>query len=164
MRKSTRLALLLLGLVALGALTGSSAASEKGAKKDGSKKKGGIKGSFIHEGKTWTIHTNEEGRAWFYNSETGKAQWTDPRTPEATPFQRTMVLVAIMSPFVLMAVGGLGYIWWLKTHQPELLKGPKKVKGMKNWERALQPPKISRAIKERARSSSPPPEDAKKSS
>ncbi len=42
-------------------------------------------------------------------------QWTDPRTPEATPFQRTMVLVAIMSPFVLMAVGGLGYIWWLKV-------------------------------------------------
>lgn len=46
-----------------------------------------------------------------------------------------------------------------QSKHPELLKGPKKVKGLKNWERALQPPKVA---KPRGRSSSPPPEDAVK--
>ncbi len=56
MRKSTRLALLLLGLIALGALTGCSAASEKGAKKDGSKKKGGIKWVRLRFGFPLPVH------------------------------------------------------------------------------------------------------------
>ncbi|KAG2425752.1 hypothetical protein HYH02_014968 [Chlamydomonas schloesseri] len=115
--------------------------------------------AFIHEGKHWTVHKTPEGRAFFYNVESGATQWTDPRVVDLTPQQRMMVFAMFATPFALMLAGGAAYILWVRSKHPELLKGPKKVKGLKNWEKALQPPKVA---KPRGRSSSPPPEDAVK--
>ncbi|PNW88005.1 hypothetical protein CHLRE_01g010450v5 [Chlamydomonas reinhardtii] len=157
MKSRRAAAVFVLAIIACSALLAAGApADSKDAKP---KRKNLPTKAFIHEGKHWTVHKTSEGRAFFYNVESGATQWTDPRVEQMTPQQRIVVIAMFATPFVLMIAGGAAYILWVRSKHPELLKGPKKVKGLKNWERALQPPKVA---KPRGRSSSPPPEDAVK--
>ncbi|GIL81433.1 hypothetical protein Vretimale_990 [Volvox reticuliferus] len=156
LRRRTSGALFCLLLIACGAFTAFAAKAAKG-------KKGNIPVStFDLDGKKWTKFTNEKGKTFYYDTATGKSQWNDPRETPLTANQRTLAFLVFFIPFVLMIAGAAGYLYWIKKTRPEVFKGPKKVKGLKNWERALLPPKIAKP-KDRARSASPPPDDAKKS-
>ncbi|KAG2444289.1 hypothetical protein HXX76_001046 [Chlamydomonas incerta] len=160
MKSRRAAAVFVLAIIACSVLLAAGASADsKDAKDTKTKRKNLPTKAFIHEGKHWTVHKTSEGRAFFYNVESGATQWTDPRVEQMTPHQRMIVIAMFATPFVLMIAGGAAYILWVRSKHPELLKGPKKVKGLKNWERALQPPKVN---KPRARSSSPPPEDAVK--
>ncbi|GFR47061.1 hypothetical protein Agub_g8746 [Astrephomene gubernaculifera] len=141
------------------ALVASSAVLASAAKSSKKDKKLPGETAFVHEGKNWRIHKSNEGRAFFYNVETGKSQWTDPRIQPLSGQAKAFMVIGYFFPFLLMVVGGVGYIYWVKSKHPELLKGPKKVKGLKNWERALLPPKIAKP-KDRKRGASPTPTDA----
>ncbi|KXZ41386.1 hypothetical protein GPECTOR_502g467 [Gonium pectorale] len=155
-RRREVLTLCFLALVASSAILATAAKETKAKKKK-------TETAFVHEGLHWTVHKSNEGRAFFYNVESGSTQWTDPRIQPLTQSQKTMAVILFITPFLLMIGGGAGYIYWVRTKHPELLKGPKKVKGLKNWERALIPPKINKPRSDRQRSASPPPEEAKKS-
>ncbi|EFJ52381.1 hypothetical protein VOLCADRAFT_103040 [Volvox carteri f. nagariensis] len=127
MRQRTPCVLLCLLLIASGSLLASAAKRSKG------KKGNTAVSTFEQDGKKWTIYKNEEGRAFFFDHSAGKAQWTDPRITPLTPNQRTLALLVFCVPLVLMVAGAAGYLYWIKKTRPDLFKGPKKVKGLKNW-------------------------------
>ncbi|KAG2488059.1 hypothetical protein HYH03_013363 [Edaphochlamys debaryana] len=151
----SRRTLALIGVLLLSGVLLASAAPKEGSKK-GSKK--GFVSTFELDGARWAIHKNDEGRAFFYNEATGSTSWTDPRVEPLSSSDRMLVMAMFAAPFVLMIAGAVVYVLWVRYHHPELLKPKKKVKGRKNWEKALDPPGNR---KDRARSASPPVEDIK---
>lgn len=119
-RQRTVAIMLAIACIALLACGACAATAEKKVKKFKSE-------SFMHKDKAYTSHQAENGAVFYYSVESGSTSWTDPRRA-VEPGADKLVIVLFMAPFVLLAIGGAGYLYYMKVYHPDKLAGPKKSK------------------------------------